>query len=215
MKIIFKKENLLKTISTFVFLVLGVLFCVIPVNMYNFVESVLCAVLLLVGIVLILIHSLMSGEDKNFKLILYGIIGLALGLCMLLVPRVFGIILSVLIGFSGVSLILTAQKQKKETGKGWITDFVIGVIVSVLSLATIVLSGTNVAKTIIAIFAGVICLINGVYLLIGLIKLIKSERKQLKEKEKSQSVETENVEEIKITENSKDAKETENKDLKK
>ena len=70
MKTLFKKENLKNTIFTLMCLVFGVLFCVMPAKMYNFVESALCFVLLAVGIVCIVIYSLMSADDKILKVLI-------------------------------------------------------------------------------------------------------------------------------------------------
>ena len=64
MKTLFKKENLKNTILTLVYLIFGVALLVSPVNMFNFVESALCFVLLAVGIVCVFIYSLMSADDK-------------------------------------------------------------------------------------------------------------------------------------------------------
>lgn len=204
MKTFFRKENLKKTILSLVYLVFGVLFCVMPSKMFNFVESALCFVLLVVGIVGILVYSVMSAEDKEIKLLLWGIVGLALSICMFLEPRLFGIILSLIIGLGGASMIISGLKLRKTKNIQWITDFVIGIIVTALAIATIVLSGTKVAENIIAIFFGIMCLISGVYSLVELILLAKKESKQAKEKpaeeqakEEIKTEETEKVEEPK------------------
>lgn len=201
MKTFFKKENLKNTISSFVYLVFGLMFCIMPAKMFNFVESALCFVLLIAGIVCILIYSLMSVEDKEFKMLFYGIIGLVLGICMFLFQRLFGIILSIIIGLGGVSMIISGLKGKKTKNPQWIADFVIGLVVTALAITTIVLSGTEVAEKIIAIFFGIMCLINGIYSLVGLIILAKKESKQAKtEKEESKSETQESSEIEKVVE---------------
>lgn len=192
MKTFFKKENLKNSILSLVYLVFGLMFCILPIKMFNFVESALCFILLIVGIVGILIYSLMAVEDKDFKMLLYGIVGMALSICMFLLPRLFGIILSVVIGLGGVSMIISAIKLKKAKNSQWISDLIIGIIVSALAIVTIVLSGTNVAKKLIAIFFGVMCLINGIYSLVNLIILAKKESKLSKLNQK----ETEKPEEL-------------------
>lgn len=202
MKTFLKKENLKSTIYSLVYLVFGLLFCIMPAKMFNFVESALCFVLLIAGIICVLIYSLMSIEDKEFKMLLYGIVGLVLGICMFLFQRLFGIILSIVIGLGGVSMIVSGIKGKKTKNPQWIADFVIGLIVTTLAITTIVLSGTEVAEKIIAIFFGIMCLINGIYSLVGLILLIKKEGKQTSSEdseetksETQEKVETEKVEE--------------------
>ena len=132
---------------------------------------------MIVGVAGILIYSIMSSEDKEPKVLVLGIIGLVLAICMFLVPRLFGIILSLIIGFSGASMLYSELKNKNSQKTEKITGLVIGGVVTGLSIVTIVLSGTNVGKKIIAIFFGVMCLINGIYSLVDLILKLKQERK--------------------------------------
>jgi uncharacterized membrane protein HdeD (DUF308 family) len=201
MKTLFKKENLKNTILTLVYLIFGVALLVSPVKMFNFVESALCFVLLAVGIVCVFIYSLMSADDKILKLLIYGVLGLLIGLCMMLVPRLFGVLLSLIVGYSGVSMIVSGVKLKKAGQKTWITDFVIGVVVSALSVTTIVLSliGSAIGRNILAIFFGIILLTNGIYNLVQIILMLKKQRinkkKELAEKAVSGEETTEIVEE--------------------
>jgi uncharacterized membrane protein HdeD (DUF308 family) len=206
MKTLFKKENLKNTILTLVYLIFGVALLVSPVKMFNFVESALCFVLLAVGIVCVFIYSLMSADDKILKLLIYGVLGLLIGLCMMLVPRLFGVLLSLIVGYSGVSMIVSGVKLKKEGQKTWITDFVIGVVVSALSVTTIVLSliGSAIGRNILAIFFGIILLTNGIYNLVQIILMLKKQRinkkKELAEKAVSGEETTEIVEEQPVEE---------------
>lgn len=203
MKTLFKKENLKNTILTLVYLIFGVALLVTPVKMFNFVESALCFILLAVGIVCVFIYSLMSADDKILKLLVYGIIGLLIGLFMMLVPRLFGVLLSIIVGYSGVSMIISGVKLKKAGQRTWITDFVIGIVVSVLSITTIVLSllGALIARNILAIFFGIIFLTNGIYSLVQIILMLKKQKenkkKELAEKLVSGEETTEIVEEEK------------------
>lgn len=201
MKTLFKRENLKNTILTLVYLIFGVALCVSPVKMFNWVESALCFVLLVAGIICIVIYSLLSLDDKPLKLLVYGLIGAGLGLCMMLVPKTFGVLLSLIVGYSGVSMILSGVKLKKAKQKVWITDFVIGVVVSALSVTTIVLSllGAIVGRTILAIFFGIILLTNGIYSLFNIIKLLKKEKENKKKVLAENAVSGEETTEIEET----------------
>lgn len=176
MNTLFKKENLKTTIFTFLYLILGILFCALQVTMYNFVESVLCVILLGAGVISVVIYALMSQEDKIFKLLFFGIISLTLAILMLVWPRFFGIILSIIAGLGGLMTFVDSLKDKKKGIKTWVTDFVIGLIVVLMAIVTIVLSGTNVAKLILSIFFGIIFLTQGIYGLVQLIILVKKEK---------------------------------------
>lgn len=180
MNILFKKENLKTTIFTIIYLIFGLLFCIMPTKMFNFAESILCGGLLVVGFVCIVIYALMPGDIRMFKLLIYGIFALVLGLFMLMLAKFFGIILSVIIGASGVNMIIDAVKEKKLGTKTWITDLVIGIVVTALAVVTIVLSGTNVIKNMIAVFFGIMMLIEGIYDLVQLILILKEENERKK-----------------------------------
>lgn len=187
MSIFFRKENLKKTIFTLCYLILGVLFCVLLTNMFNFAEFVLCYCLLLSGIICVVVYSLMPSDAKNFRLFLFGLIALIFGVFILLWPKFFALILSAIICYSGVGLIVSALKQRKNHEQGWITEFVVGIVVTSLSIVTAILSGTNTAKNILSIFFGIILLINGG---LGLAELI-----MLAKKEKSKTV-ADNIQEV-------------------
>ncbi len=197
MKVLFRKENLKITITTLAYLIFGVLFCVMPVRIYNFAEAVLCVVLLLAGIACISIYALMSHDDKPFSLLIYGIISVVLGLFILMWPRLFGIILSVVVCLTGLILVIEYVKNKKQQQKTNALELVVGIVVVILSLVAIVLSGTNVSKNIISVFFGVICLIQTIYNITQIVALLKSIKKQT-------SVENKTIEEkeIKIDEKS-------------
>lgn len=195
MRTFFKKENLKKTIFTFCYLLLGILFCTLLTKMFNFAEFILCYFLLLSGIVCVVIYALMPSEDKDFRLLIFGILALLFGFFMLLWPRFFGLFLSAIICYSGVSLIISSLKQKKNQEQGWVTEFVVGIVVASLSLVTAILSGTNTAKNILSIFFGIILLVNGGLGLAELIKLAKIERQEIKTAVNKEVDVKENVEE--------------------
>lgn len=168
MNVIFKKENLKKTIFCILYLVFGLMICILPSRMFNFVETALCIILIFAGIFCILVYSLMPSDAKMFKMLIYGIVSLGFGFLMLFVAKFFAIFLSALIGINGVILIIDAMKEKKQIKQGWIASFVIGIVVTVFALAVMILSGTSVSRNLLAVFFGIIFLINGIYLAVDL-----------------------------------------------
>ena len=202
MKLNLKSKTLKDVVLTAVYLIFSILFFVSAVKMFNFVESLICIVLLGSGVVCIVIYALMSSEDKNFKLLIYGILAVVFAVGMIMVPLFFGISLSIIIGYNGIALVVSSVKTKKQNDKSWITEFVIGIIVIILSVVTLILSGTNVAKRIISIFFAVILLINGVYDLVALILRLKNLKNRelinVQEELKNEKI-VENSEENKIS----------------
>lgn len=181
MNILFKKENLKLTILTLVYLALGVLFCVMPVKMFNFAESILCTMLLGVGIISVAIYALMPQEDKNAKLLVYGILAVSLGLSILMRPVLFGIVLSIIAGLGGLALFIESIREKKAS-KTWLTEFIVGIIVLLLSITAIILSGTSVAENILSIFFGVMFLTQAFYGVAQLVMLLKRYKLRVQEK---------------------------------
>lgn len=201
MRTFFKKENLKKTILTFCYLVFGVLFCTLLSRMFNFAELVLCYLLLFTGIVCVIVYSLSPSDDKNFTTMIFGIFAIGLGLLIILLPRFFGVALSVIIGYSGVSLIISSLKQKNKGENNWIAEFVVGVVITVLAVISAVLSGTNTAKNILSIFVGVILLANGVWGLAELIALSKAEKQEKELLKETKLIESDKIEDTNKVEN--------------
>ena len=119
-----------------------------------------------------------------------------LGVLMLILSKFFGIILSIIIGGSGVSLIIDSVKEKKLGLSTWITNLVVGIIVTALAVVTMVLSGTNVIKNMIAVFFGIMLLIEGIYHLVQLIIIAKIFKQAKKEQQKEITVEEFEVKEM-------------------
>ena len=174
MRILFKKENILKTILAVACLVIGILFLVLLGRMVDFVESALCSVLIIVGIVCILIYCILPADNKVYSVMFFGIFATVLGFLILLVPRFFGIALSAIVGAGGIMLITSAVQLKKLGAKSWLINLVIGIVICALAVVSIVLSGTNTAKNILAIFFGINILIQGIYDTVMLVILIKN-----------------------------------------
>ena len=179
MKILFRKENILKTFLTALYLIAGILFFILLGRMVDFAESVLCSLLIIIGVVCIVIYSILPAESKVYSLLLYGAICAFMGFLILLVPRFFGMVLSIMIGIGGINFVIGARKLKLAGDNSWITSFVIGLVVCALAIVSIVLSGTNIAKNILAIFLGINISIQGIYNLVELILLIKKSKRNI------------------------------------
>lgn len=181
MKELIKKENIKLTLSATIYLVLGVLFCVFLNRMVDFSESAICFVFLIAGAVLLIVYGLLPADAKIFKVLVYALVMLIVGLLILFVRKFFIFALAAMIAFGGIQSIMDAIKEKKEN-KPWITQLIIGCIIVALAIAVIVLSGTNTAKNIIAIFLGITFLIEAVIEIVALVKIVKLAKAQEKNK---------------------------------
>jgi len=163
------KNNILKILLIVLYIVVGILLLIQLNGMLNFIESVLCAVLFVAGIIFIVLYALVPYENREYKFLLYGILCVGLGVLMIFVPRFFGIILSGIIGFGGFSLILENIKSKRDGNKMKIVDLIVGIVVCLLALSTLVLSIVYPEKDILAIIFGINLLVLGIYNLVVLI----------------------------------------------
>ncbi len=175
MKILLKKENIKILLSAVIYLVLGVLFCALLGNMLDFAETTICFVFLVVGVVLLLAYGLLPADGKIYQILIYGIVCLALGLLILMVRMFFMIALAAVIAYGGIQSIMTAVKLKKQN-KNWKGELIVGVVIVTLAVAVIILNGTNTVKNIIALFLGITFLIEAVFEVVAIIKLLRAQK---------------------------------------
>jgi choline-glycine betaine transporter len=180
MKELIKKENIKLTISALVYLILGVMFCVGLNRMVDFAESTISFVFLVIGAIFVLIYGLLPSDGKVYKVLVYGIIMLGLGLLMVFYRKFFIIALAVMIAYGGVVSIMDAINKKKENTP-WVPECVVGVVVVALAVMVIILSGTNAAKNIIALFMGATFLIEAAIEIIALVKIVKAAKPKVKD----------------------------------
>ena len=133
MKILLKKENIKILLSAVIYLVLGVLFCALLGNMLDFVETTICFVFLVVGVVLLLAYGLLPADGKIYQILIYGIVCLGLGLLILMVRMFFMIALAAVIAYGGIQSIMTAVKLKKQN-KNWKVNLFIILMLTIPSL---------------------------------------------------------------------------------
>lgn len=181
MRELIKKENIKLTISALVYLILGVMFCVGLNRMIDFAESTISFIFLIIGAVLVLIYGMLPSDGKVAKVLIYGVIMLGLGLLMILVRKFFIIALAVIISYGGIVSIVDSVNKKKDNSP-WIVELIVGSVVVALAVTVIVLSGTNTAKNIIALFLGITFLIESVIEIIALVKIVKMAKQKEAEK---------------------------------
>lgn len=192
MKNLLKKENIKLLLSAIIYLVLGVLFCVFLGQMVDFAETAICFVFLVVGAALLVVYGLLPADGKIYQVLIYGIVGLVLGLLILMVRMFFIIALAALIAYGGIQSIMNSVKLKKQGGK-WKGELIVGSVIVALAITVIILNGTSTARNIIAIFLGVTFLIESAFEIYAIIKLIKLEKSKEKRPQEIADVQ-ENIE---------------------
>ena len=200
MKILLKKENVKLLLSAIIYLVLGVLFCVFLGQMVDFAETAICFVFLVVGAVLLVVYGLLPADGKIYQVLIYGIVGLVLGLLILMVRMFFIIALSALIAYGGIQSIMNSVKLKKQ-GEKWKGELIVGSVIVALAIVVIILNGTSTARNIIAIFLGVTFLIETAFEIYAIVKLLMLEKAKAKELQGTAEIqETQETQEVQITE---------------
>ena len=200
MKILLRKENIKLLLSTVIYFVLGLLFCIFLGRMVEFAETIICFVFLVLGAVLLLVYGLLPSDGKIYQLLIYGIVCLALGLLIVLINMFFIFALAAIIAYGGIQSIMSAVKLKKENKK-WKGELIVGSIIVTLAVAVVVLNGTNIARNIVAVFLGVTFLIEAVFETIAIIKLLRAHK--FLEENNVQTIEVGEVEESEQIEENK------------
>ena len=161
-----KKEQIIAIAISSVCILFGILFCVIPLQTLSVIETLVCAALLVYGIITLLAYCLKNTEVREWSLFLKGAIATALGLLVMFVGALFVICLGIVVALSGVIYIKTAIDEKKEDDKSWWVSLLIGVALALVGLSVAILYNTPLAKNAVMIVFGIGLIIDGIVRLI-------------------------------------------------
>ena len=107
---LFNKQNRVTSILSLFYIVLGVLFCIIPLQMLSFLESTLCFLFLAYGGVILFAYSLSSVVLNNRMLMLSAILAVILGVLLLFVRSFLLLALAVCLLLLAITKILVLKK---------------------------------------------------------------------------------------------------------
>ncbi len=156
-----KKEQIKSIVLSSVCIVLGILFCIIPLKMHMFVETVVCFAILLYGIAAIVVYCLWNAEDKSMTLLIKGAAATAVGLLLIFVPALLVVCMGLIVVLSGAIYIKSAILDKKAGDTKWWIAVIFGVVLAVLGIITIILYNTAVGAKIAMIIYGITIILDG------------------------------------------------------
>lgn len=184
-----EKEQIKPVLIYSVFIVLGLLFCLLPGRMMNTIETLVCVGLLVYGLINIFAYCLVSSDIRDPMKLVKGTIATAVALLLVFINALFIISIGLVIVISGVNYIMVAVKDKRVGDKKWWIGLIVGIIITLLGVAVVVLCNTKIARQIVMIIFGGALIVDGAVRLVFMFaskKEIKFEL--LKKKETSEEV---------------------------
>ncbi len=157
-----KKAQIKAICLSAVCIVSGILFCAIPSKTLGLIETLVCVVFLVVGVVSLIGYCLMNSETKSWTLFIQGAVLTTLGLLIMFVNSLFVICLGVLLAVSGAVYIKSSIDDKKSGDKTWWVALIIGILIVFAGIAVAILYNTEIAKNIVMRIFGISLLFDGI-----------------------------------------------------
>lgn len=181
-----KKEQIKAIVIASICIVLGILFCIMPVKILGIVETIVCVALLLYGVVSIVIYCLAMTETRDPTRLFLGAAATALAVLIIFVKYFFIISLGLIIVLSGVIYLKSAVDDKKKAEKNWWIGLIVGIFLIVAGVLVAVLCWTTIAASIVMRIFGVTLILDGVIRLIYVFAIRKEISKLFRKNEKGQ-----------------------------
>ncbi len=181
---IIERKRIELIVISAIYIVIGILFCVLPNQMLEILETVICVGCMVYGVFFMFVYLVTPDIFKDYATILKAIIAIAFGLLLIFVKSFFVMAVGAVIIFTGVKNILSAKAYKTLGDKKWWTDLVAGIIYIVAGVTLIVLCNTDVATKVVMIYMGLSLIVTGLvnYAFMFLIhKRVKKVKEEVKE----------------------------------
>lgn len=187
-KNIIERKRIELIVVSALYIVLGILFCVLPNQMLEILETIICIGCMVYGVFFMFVYVVTPDVFKDYGTILKAIIAIAFGLLLIFVKSFFVMAVGVVIILSGVKDIFSSKAYKLLGDKKWWTDLVAGIVYIAAGITLIVLCNTNVATKAVMIYMGLSLIVNGLvnYAFMFLIhRRVKQVKEVIQETEKT------------------------------
>ena len=187
-KNIIERKRIELIVVSALYIVLGILFCVLPNQMLEILETIICIGCMVYGVFFMFVYVVTPDVFKDYGTILKAIIAIAFGLLLIFVKSFFVMAVGVVIILSGVKDIFSSKAYKLLGDKKWWTDLVAGIVYIAAGVTLIVLCNTNVATKAVMIYMGLSLIVNGLvnYAFMFLIhRRVKQVKEVIQETEKT------------------------------
>ena len=157
------KKQLITLALSVVFVVFGILFCVISQTMLGFIETAVCLALVIYGVFYLLVYCLIDSDTRQTKSVMNGVASLGVGLLIIFLPAFFMIAIGSVIALWHVLMIVRATKMKNASMAGWKPLMISAISFVVLGVGLIVLASVSMIDLVLMIYLGVTLLAIGGY----------------------------------------------------
>lgn len=174
-----KNKLFQQTVIAVLCFIVGLLFCVIPLQALSFIRTVALVCFLGVGFFATIVYCVAPNGLHDMKWLIIGIVCIVVGLLFVYIELIFIIALSLYMIFGGVQNIWSGIKEYKETkNKKLFFEIVFGILIALTGIACLVLFNTSVAQKIVMIIYGVLFIVKAIFDL-TLIYALKTEVKSI------------------------------------
>ncbi len=173
----FKIEKIKCVILSIILIVLGLLFCFLPIKFLNILEIIVCVVFILYAIFLIMGYCFSPKYLQEALMLFEGTIFLVFGILIILVPDFFVFMLGLIICFYGIKRIIASKTLRVLGKKNWWVDTVIGTVFLILGILVSVLCKTKVVQSAVSILLGITLVCGGICYLFLIFALHRSFKK--------------------------------------
>lgn len=168
MKEIFAAEKTKTFLMSICLVAFGILFVAMPQDSYNVLTKIIAWALVAIGAVMILHYFINFKPTVKGSIFVNGVLFLGFGMLLLFVPKLYTTFIGIVLSFAGIQAAGNAFEQKKRLEKHWWHDLVSGVVNFVIGVVLVVLSHTSVAQSTVMVYLGVSLILDGIYLLVAM-----------------------------------------------
>ena len=171
------KKQLITFGSSILFVVFGILFCVLSQTMLGFIETAICLALIVYGAFFLLVYCLIDSDTRETKSVIKGVGAIAIGLLIIFIPAFFMSAIGAIIAGYNALLIARAKNMKESKIEGWKSVLISSITFTVLGVGLIVIAIVKVPSLVLMIYLGVTLILQGGY---NLVKMYVADKKKNK-----------------------------------
>lgn len=171
------KKQLITFGSSILFVVFGILFCVLSQTMLGFIETAICLALIVYGAFFLLVYCLIDSDTRETKSVIKGVGAIAIGLLIIFIPSFFMSAIGAIIAGYNALLIARAKNMKESKMEGWKSVLISSITFTVLGVGLIVIAIVKVPSLVLMIYLGVTLILQGGY---NLVKMYVADKKKNK-----------------------------------
>lgn len=134
------KKQLITFGSSILFVVFGILFCVLSQTMLGFIETAICLALIVYGAFFLLVYCLIDSDTRETKSVIKGVGAIAIGLLIIFIPAFFMSAIGAIIAGYNALLIARAKNMKESKMEGWKSVLISSITFTVLGVGLIVIA---------------------------------------------------------------------------